>query len=110
MGLLNIISKREGDFTPLMLAEMIGVSKPMITAHIQVLIKKGYIFKEASGVDKRSFFVRPTEKGKALADEFEKRQTGHLKKIEEGLGEKEFAELVSLMSKAQNILENLKEV
>ena len=110
MGLLNIISRREGDFTPLMLAEMIGVSKPMIAAHIQALIKKGYIFKETSGVDKRSFFVRPTEKGKALADEFEKRQTGHLKKIEESLGEKEFADLICLMGKAQNILEKLKEV
>lgn len=110
MGVLNIISRRDGDFTPLMLAEMIGVSKPMIAAHIQALLKKGYICKEASGVDKRSFFVRPTEKGKALAGEFEKRQTEYLKKVEESLGEKEFAELTRLLSKTQIILDEMKEV
>ena len=110
MGVLNIITRREGDFTPLMLAEMIGVSKPMITSHIRALLKKGYIRKEASLGDKRSFYVRPTEKGKALADEFEKRQTEYLKKIEESLGEKEFTELTRLLNKTQNILSELKEV
>lgn len=110
MGVLNIVSHRAGDFTPLMLAEMIGVSKPMITAHIQALLKKGYIFKEASGEDRRSFFVRPTDKGKKLADEFESKQTEYLKKIESTLGEEEFDKLISSLSEAQTILENIKEV
>lgn len=61
-------------------------------------------------MDKRSFFVCPTEKGKALADEFEKRQTEYIKKIEESLGEKEFAELIHQLSKAQIVLEEMKEV
>lgn len=110
MGVLNIITRRDGDFTPLMLAEMIGVSKPMIAAHIQALLKKGYIYKEASGVDKRSFFVRPTEKGKVLADEFEVRQTEYLKTIEAKLGEAEFDALVRLLGETQIILEKIKEV
>lgn len=110
MGLLNIICRRDGDFTPLMLAEMIGVSKPMIAAHVQVLIKKGYICKEASDVDKRSFFVRPTEKGKALADKFEARQTEYLKAIEAKLGEAKFDELLGLLGETQAILENMNEV
>ena len=108
IGVLNIVSHRAGDFTPLMLAEMIGVSKPMITAHIQVLLKKGYICKEASDADKRSFFVRPTEKGKALADRFEARQTEYLKTVEASLGEARFAELIGLLDETQAILESMK--
>lgn len=34
MGVLNIIVQRDGLFTPLMIAELLEVSKPMITAHI----------------------------------------------------------------------------
>lgn len=109
MGVLNIVSHREGDFMPLMLAEMIGVSKPMITAHIQVLLKKGYIRKETSGLDRRSFFVRPTEAGKALADTFEARQIAYLKAIEAELGEADFDVLVRLLTKAQTILDTIQE-
>ena len=110
MGMLSIVTRRDGNFTPLMLAEMIGVSKPMIAAHIQALLKKGYICKETSGMDKRSFFVRPTEKGKALADEFEARQTEYLKTIESKLGEAEFDELIRLLNETQTILDKMKEV
>lgn len=112
MGVLNIVSHRDGDFTPLMLAEMIGVSKPMITAHIRALGKKGYIVKVGSDEDGRSFFVRPTEKGRALADEFEARQKEYLKTIESSLGTAEFDMLVCQLGKAQTAIEriNKKEV
>lgn len=110
MGVLNIITRREGDFTPLVLAEMIGVSKPMIAAHIGSLLKKGYVYKEASTDDKRSFYVRPTDRGRALADEFEARQTKYLKMIEASLGEAEFDELIRLLDKTQTIMDEMKEV
>lgn len=41
LAVLNIITKRGGNYTPLMIKELLGVSKPMITAHINVLEKKG---------------------------------------------------------------------
>lgn len=110
LGVLNIITRRKGDFTPLTLAGMIGVSKPMIAAHLQALLKKGYIYKEASLDDKRSFYVRPTETGKALADEFEARQMEYLKMVETRLGETQFAELTRLLSETQTILDEMKEV
>lgn len=110
MGLLNIITRREGNFTPLALAEMIGVSKPMIAAHLQALLKKGYVYKEVSLEDKRSFYVRPTEKGKALADEFEARQIEYLKIIESKLGETDFEELIRLLNETQTILDEMNEV
>lgn len=104
MGVLNILTRCEGDFTPMKLAETLGVSKPMVTAHINVLLKKGYVRKEPSPDDKRSFYVRPTEKAIALADEAEAKQTEYIKAVEERLGEKDFAALTELMEKAQVVL------
>lgn len=110
MGVLNIITKREGDHTPLRIAELLGVSKPMIAAHLRVLLKKGYIYKEASLDDKRSFYVRPTETAQALTEEFEKKQTEYLKTIEAKLGKEKFAQLIQLLGETQEILNEIKEV
>lgn len=108
MAVLNIIVKRAGTFTPLMIAELLGVSKPMITAHINVLEKKGYIYKDFALNDKRSFYVMPTEKAKALAEEADKKTGEELRKIESELGEKSFLSLIELLDKTQKILERKK--
>lgn len=108
MGVLNIITQRDGLFTPLMIAELLGVSKPMVAAHISVLEEKGYIYKESSGVDKRSFYVRPTDKAKELVDEAEKNLNEHLKRLEKELGEDRFALLIDLLGEAQAVIEKVR--
>lgn len=108
MSLLNIIVRRKRDLTPLALAEIMAVSKPMIAAHIQALEKKGYIYKEQSSEDKRSFFVRPTEKAVELCAQYEEKQTERLNELMEKLGEEEFCELVRLMDKAQRAIREIK--
>lgn len=40
MGVLNIITKREGLFTPIMIAELLEVTRPMVASHISILEKK----------------------------------------------------------------------
>lgn len=45
MGVLNIITGKEGPHTPVILADLLGASKQMITAHITSLERKGYITK-----------------------------------------------------------------
>ena len=109
MAVLNIITQRGGKYTPLMIAELLGVSKPMITAHIQVLLQKGYIFKEASTDDKRSFYVLPTEKAIELTDSYKIKQADYLKTIEESLGEDDFNELVRMLDKTLPIFEKMRE-
>lgn len=109
MAVLNIITQREGKFTPVMIAELLGVSKPMITAHIRVLLKKGYISKVLSENDKRSFYILPTDKAIALADNFNAKQAEYLKAIEEALGNSEFEQLVCLLGIALTKLESIKE-
>lgn len=109
MAVLNIITQCDGKYTPLMIAKLLGVSKPMIAAHIQVLQKKGYICKEASAEDKRSFYVLPTEQAIELTERFKIKQTEYLKAIEMTIGENEFDKLVGVLDKTLPILENMKE-
>jgi DNA-binding MarR family transcriptional regulator len=91
------------------IAERLGVSKPMTAAHLQSLEEKGYIYREASPGDKRSFFVRPTEAGRELAREFETKQREYMKKVEEKMGEGEFDELVRLLESAHRILHGMRD-
>lgn len=107
MAVVNIITQRDGRYTPHMLAELLGVSKPMVAAHISVLEKKGYIEKERSGKDRRSFYVLPTDKARELSNKFVLRQTEYLKAFEAELGEEGFDELVCLLGKAQPILDKI---
>lgn len=109
MGMLNIITQRDGKFTPLMIADLLGVSKPMIAAHIGVLLKNGYIRKEPSEDDGRSFYVLPTEKAVKLTEDYNAKQTEYLKKLEAILGNDEFDKLIFLLDKTLPILEYQKE-
>lgn len=62
MGMLNIITKTPGLHTSVMLACLLGASKPMITSHLTSLSDKGYITKERFAENKRVYHVIPTEK------------------------------------------------
>lgn len=104
MGVLNIIVQREGQFTPLMIAELLEVSKPMVTAHITSLEKKGYIFKEYSKEDKRSFFVLPTDKARDLVAKTTETMNGYLYQIEAELGEAAFNQLTDILNRTNKIL------
>lgn len=101
LAVLNIITRREGQFTPLMIKELLGVSKPMTAAHINILEKKGYIYKDFVLKDKRSFYVMPTQKANELVDAAERNTTAKLQEIESEIGEDKFIELVKLLDKAE---------
>jgi len=105
MGVLNIIAETPGPHTPLLLAELLGVSKPMITAHLTELAKKGYIEKRQSLEDKRVFNVLPTEKALALVESAKMDLNRHLERLVQEMGEDEFDQLVRLAQKANEILQ-----
>lgn len=104
MGVLNIIVKRDGVFSPVRIAEMLGVSKPMIAAHISSLEEKGYVTRDYSSSDKRSFYVLPTEKAYALVEETAVRMGRHMQAIETGLGSEKFDRLIELLDETQGLL------
>lgn len=109
MAVLNIITQRGERYTPREIADLLGVSKPMVAAHVAKLAKLGYITREPSDADKRSFFVLPTEKATALAKSFNRRQEEHLRAIEAGLGEERFTALLTLLAEAESVLKKTKE-
>ena len=104
MGVLNIISETEGPHTPVKLAEMLKVSKPMITAHITSLENKGYIIKSPSQQDKRAYCILPTEKAQALVKSAKEDLTNKLNWLIDGLGQDDFNALVALAEKANGIM------
>lgn len=108
MAVLNIIVLREGRFTPLMIAELLEVSKPMITAHITALEKKEYIKKEYSQEDKRSFYVIPTEKAKILVKSSNEKIIRYIHQIESSLGAESFSKLLNILGDTNKILTSMK--
>lgn len=104
MGVLNIISQTEEKYTPVKLAELLCVSKQMITTHIRSLESKGYITKEASPRDKRAYYILPTEKGLELVERTRADLNGKLDRLVNGLGLEDFQSLVELAEKANKIM------
>lgn len=105
MGVLNIIAKTPGPHTPVMLADLLGVSKPMITAHITSLESKGYIIKEPCSQDRRAYYIRPTHKALELVEWAQTDLNGKLERLVDGLGQDGFDTLVALAEKANGIME-----
>ena len=104
MGVLNIISKDDKMYTPLMVAALLDVSKPMIANHISILEQKGYITKDFSSDDKRSFYIIPTEKAKELVKNEEKKLHSKLKKIEKTIGIDKFEILINTLKEVNEVL------
>lgn len=104
MGVLNIITETPGPHTSVILAELLGVSKPMITAHLTVLAKKGYITKEQSPEDKRIFYILPTDKALELVDTSKKELNAQLDQLMEKMGRDKFDMLVELIKSANEII------
>ena len=109
MSVVNILVKRQDKLTPLAIADILGVSKTMIAAHISALEKQGYITKETSQVDKRSFFVLPTQKAKILVEQTDKKSYGQLKLLEQTMGADMFDALVTLTDWAQKTIEKMQD-
>lgn len=105
MGVLNIITNTQGPHTPAMLAELLGVSKPMITAHITVLKGNGYVEKEMSSSDKRAYYVLPTKKAIALVERAKKDMDKSIERFITAMGREEFNTFLRLASVANKIME-----
>ncbi len=105
MGALNILSATPGPHTCVMLAQLLGVSKPMITAILASLAKKGYIAKEQSQEDKRVYYVHLTPKAQQLVADARAEANAHLDDLIAAMGQENFDLLVVLMQKANQVLE-----
>lgn len=107
MGVLIYLSKQTSDVTPLMVSEFLRVKKPSVTPLIQTLIKKDYVTKQRSQVDKRSYTLQVTERGFRLLEEVEADYLSSVLMLKEKLGDDQFNEWIRLTEQANTILEEL---
>lgn len=105
VGILNILAETPGPHSSVMLAELLGVSKPMITAHVNALLEKGYITKQQSKEDKRVYYVLLTEKALQFVEETKKDTKEQLERMMDEIGQDSFDRLVALIHKVNQVLE-----
>lgn len=104
MGVLNIITETGEQYTPVKLADLLGVSKQMITTHIISLEDKGYITKKNCLEDKRAYYILPTNKALELVELAKADLNGKLDQLVDGLGIDGFNTLVELAEKSNKIM------
>lgn len=104
MGVLNILAATPGPHTSVMLAELLGVSKPMITAYLTALSQRGYIVKEQSPSDRRVYYVRLTPKALELVETTRAETHAQLDNLASAMGQEDFDQLVALLQRANQIL------
>lgn len=110
MGVLNILAATPGPHTSVLLAELLGVSKPMITAHLTALAEKGYITRARSEEDRRVYFILPTEKARTLVEQASVDMARQLSALAKEMGQEDFDTFVRLAQKANQILEENKQI
>ena len=104
MGMLIYVVKNRQPVTPLMVAECFKVTKPMVTAMTKNLINLGYLIREASLTDKRSFHLKPTDKAIELVEKTYSEYHKHVNLLKDTMGEAAFLQLIQLLDQANQIL------
>lgn len=70
MALLMIVYIKPGPHTVRGLAQLLGVSKPVITRALNTLGTLGYLRRERDETDRRNIFVAQTERGAHFLERF----------------------------------------
>jgi len=107
MGVLIFVKKQNSEVRPLHISQFFKITKPSVTTIINSLVKAGYLFKEPSKLDKRSYILKITSKGNKLLESTFKEYYKSIKLLSNNMGEKEFNEFIRLMQIANNLLEEL---
>lgn len=104
MLVLEILCTTPGPHTPMMLADCMRVSRPMITAHLVALADLGYVSRVVSPDDGRSVIILPTKRGRKLYSEYITANQHFLSDLSQKMGIKKFESLIKLISLANKYL------
>lgn len=109
MGVLIFTSKQDDEVTPLMISQFFKIAKPSVTSMIKPLLRLSYLEKTISMLDKRSYSLRITQKGKNLVNSTINDYYKSIDMMIEKMGLNEFNTLIELLNKANEILEEIEE-
>ena len=104
MGVLILLVRSAQPKTPLQISEFFMISKPATTAIINSLLGDGFLTKEASTTDRRSFYLTPTEKARQLVEETFEIYHKNLAALMSGMGQENFREMIKLLESANQFL------
>lgn len=109
MGVLIYTSKQVDEVTPLMISQFFKIAKPSVTSMIKPLLRLAYLEKTISMLDKRSYSLKITQKGKNLVNSTIDDYYKSIDMMIEKMGLNEFSTLIELLNKANEILEEIEE-
>ena len=104
MGLVIYLVKTNGPKPSIQIADFFKVTKANVAAMVHSLVESGYIEKEASKHDKRSFNLIPTQKAITLVDETYHEYFKTMELLMNEMGLDDYMQLISLLKKANKIL------
>lgn len=104
-AVLNLLCVMSGPHTPATLAEKLGVSKPMLSALLASLIKRGFVLRMPSPEDGRSTYVIPSKAGAELVKNYSI-NSEKMNALKAGMGQKNFDKFIQLIVLANEILGN----
>jgi DNA-binding MarR family transcriptional regulator len=103
-AILKLISEKE--LTPTDISNIVKKDRAAITRFINTLEKKGLIEKKT--INKRSYKILVTKKGKELIKEIDKKAIFFRKEIEKEIPKEKIDYLFEILGKIENIVERLK--
>lgn len=109
MGMLIYLCQTDGDKTPTGIARFFNVSKARATNMVTSMHQRGYVEKKACAADRRSSYIIPTKKAQSLVENAYEAYYQSLRALRERLGEADFAALLALLERANNVLLEEKE-
>lgn len=104
MGVLVYTGNQAVPVTPLMISRFFRISKPSVTSLINALVKKGYLKKESSELDRRSYSLVITGEGKELVESTFAEYVKSMELLQAKMGEEKFNRFIELVQLANNIL------
>lgn len=104
MGLLILTVKSETPVTPMDAARYFQVKKSRITAMAASLEQEGYLIKQPSPTDGRSYLLVPTGKTVQMVEETYAEYFRVMKILYRGLGKNDYQDLIRLLAQANEIL------
>lgn len=107
-SVLNQIDRSEGMIQK-EIGERTGKDKPTTTRILDHLESKGLVYKQPGKLDRRSFMVFSSERGKALIKETLPIEEGVTEEVKRCLSEEEYASLTELLLRINDHMEQLLE-
>lgn len=91
------------------LSKTLNLAPPTVTPMINSLEESGFIIRVGSKQDRRVVFIQLTEMGQTFLNEKEKHFKSNIQALVEYLGQEDTKELIRLVRKTANFLEQFKE-